>query len=133
MINTAPPHRVFDTTHGPVSVFTGAGSVFVSCVGVTSRPDGRPAIVRFTQRHDGCWQLVCPIDDTPQGVMWAAVAAKAVTMAISDGLLDDAAARTWQRTSRLGLPRQQSAPWPAAVRLVPTPTPIQPVSNVATT
>ncbi len=120
MFTPAPPHRVLTTDYGPVTVFTGAGSIFVSCAGVSPSPTDRPTIVRFTRGRDGNWRPACSITARAHAELCLELATRAVAAAIDDGLLDDAAAaiatRNSQRPVRPGS-RQGPAPWPAALRL----------------
>jgi hypothetical protein len=130
MFTPAPPHRVFETDYGPLTVFTGAGSIFVSCAGISPTPTDRPTIVRFTRSRDGNWRPACSITARAHAELCLELATRAVAAAISDGLLDDTAAAIATRNSQRPLrpvPRQGPAFRAATLRLadaraVPTPT-----------
>jgi hypothetical protein len=120
MLPLAPPHRVFETDYGPVTVFTGAGSIFVSCAGISPSPTDRPTIVRFTRSREGNWRPACSITARAHAELCLELATRAVAAAISDGLLDDTAAAIATRNSQRPVrpaPRQGPVLWPAASRL----------------
>jgi hypothetical protein len=120
MFTPSPPHRVLETDYGPVTVFTGAGSIFVSCAGISPSPLDRPTIVRFTRGRDGSWHPACSITARARAELCLELATRAVAAAISDGLLDDAAAAIATRNSQRPLrpvPRQAPSMRPAVLRL----------------
>jgi hypothetical protein len=112
MLTPAPPHRVLETDYGPVTVFTGAGSIFVSCAGISPSPMDRPTLVRFTRGREGSWRPACSITARAHAELCLELATRAVAAAISDGLLDDTAAAIATRNSQRPV-RQVPRPAPA--------------------
>jgi hypothetical protein len=86
--------------------------------------------VRFTRSRDGNWRPACSITARAHADLCLELATRAVAAAISDGLLDDAAAAIATRNSQRPvrpLPRPGPAFRQATLRLadaraVPTPT-----------